>query len=109
MHPLTNGLATPTQLSLSSAGPTWAQGFHRACLKQVTRTSFELLGCLDQQVLQLLGQFHLFPPNRPSLEYTIFPWIVYFFCFPYGTSATAISGFASRTPTSGDSSVQRRL
>src|SRR5882762_3411192 len=90
MHPLANRLATPPQLPLSSAGPTWAQCFHRTCLKQTTRTSFELLGCLDQQVLQLLGQFHLFPPNRQSLEYTIFPWIVYFFCSPKSCSSSRV-------------------
>jgi hypothetical protein len=34
-----------------------------------------LLGCVDQQALQLVRQFHAFPPNRRCLEYITLSWI----------------------------------
>src|SRR5260370_15546096 len=72
VHSFAYGSAIPPQLSFGQPLTTWEQGLHRPRHEHAARAALELLGCVQQQRFDFLGQFH--PRSSKKLfllEYTI--------------------------------------
>src|SRR5712692_6977492 len=74
--PFANGLAIPAQFAFGSAGATRPQFFDDASHKDTAGTTFELLSGVHQHALERVRQFHAFPPDCSSFEYSTVCWVI---------------------------------